>query len=71
MGTRSLLLCEVRVRPEGCKSVVVKKLGADATEEDVRGLFKGVGAIAEARVICRRAPLTWTLNLDSNSDHTF
>lgn len=41
----------VRPRPEGCLAVAIKKLPAEATEVDVRKLFKGLSSISEVRVI--------------------
>jgi len=43
---------KVRPRPEGCLTVAVKKLPANAMEEDVRKLFKGLKSISDVRVIC-------------------
>lgn len=42
---------KVRPRPEGCLSVVVKTLAPEATDDEVRGLFKGLEGIQEVRLI--------------------
>lgn len=41
-----------RPRPEGCLTVAVKKVPANAMEEDIRKLFKGLKSISDVRVIC-------------------
>merc|ERR1712113_1253004 len=42
---------KIRPRPEGCLSVVVKKLQPITTEEDVKELFKGLKSLLHVRVI--------------------
>merc|ERR1712232_1327147 len=41
----------VRPRPDGCLCVAVKKLTPEASEDDVRELFKGLPSIEEVRII--------------------
>jgi len=41
-----------RPRPDGCMAVAVKKLSAEATQEDIRKLFNGLESLSDARVIC-------------------
>eukprot|EP00931_Biecheleriopsis_adriatica_P117321 TRINITY_DN92850_c0_g1_i1.p1 TRINITY_DN92850_c0_g1~~TRINITY_DN92850_c0_g1_i1.p1 ORF type:complete len:438 (+),score=153.83 TRINITY_DN92850_c0_g1_i1:62-1375(+) len=47
---------KARPRPDGCLSVAVKKLVPEATEKDIRRLFKGLESISDVRVILDR----WT-----------
>lgn len=45
---------KLRPRPDGCLCVAVKKLPAEATEADVKKLFKGLDSTSEVRVILDR-----------------